>query len=264
MRFENIPHAKIDPDPNQPRQLIEAVELKELALSIRDLGQLQPVIVFCEGDRFTLVDGHRRHAALGVLEAPDVRALILDKRPDGDVLLMTQLAANCMRVDLKPTEKADAFQRLQASRGWSNAELAKAMHISRSKVTQILSYLNLPEDVQRSLDAGELAGSTAYAIARAPDAATQTKLLAKARKGQLKRDDALREVSQPSSRKDRVRAVFRLQNAEIRMSTSQRLDLDECVTTLQQLIRECRKASKQGLDVTTFERVLHDRLNHPE
>jgi hypothetical protein len=34
--------------------------------------------------------------------------------------------------------------------------------------------------------------------------------------------------------------------------------LTGCVELLQQLLRECRKAIKQGLDITTFERVLTD------
>jgi ParB-like chromosome segregation protein Spo0J len=173
-------------------------------------------------------------------------------------LLQTQLAANCLRVDLKPTEKALAYERLLQSRQWSHAELAKAMHISKSTVTQTLSWLSLPDEAKTKLDAGELSGSAAYAISRAGDAAAQRNLLDKAVSGQLTRDDVQREVSRNGNSGRRQRSTFRLECAEIRLHTEGSLDLTGCVELLQQLLRECRKAIKQGLDITTFERVLTD------
>ena len=119
MRVEQIATSLITPDVNQPRLSIEPEPLKELALSIRELGVLQPLIVFQHEDGFCLVDGHRRHAAANLLKLASIPAMVLPSRPDGDQLLLTQMAANCMRVDLKPTEKAIAYLRLKKSRNWS-------------------------------------------------------------------------------------------------------------------------------------------------
>jgi len=251
----------VDRDPEQPRQFMDLHDLEQLSGSIADLGQLQPIVVYQSGDRFITIDGHRRVESVRMLDREHVFALVLEEKPDDDTLLMTQLAANCMRIDLRPTEKAQAFQRLKDSKGWSNAQLAEAVHISKSAVTQLLSFLRLPEEAQSMLDAGELPHSTAYAISRAPDVATQQSLLDKAANGGLKRDDAQRVVSRKRSRKtgSKSRVAFRLELADVAISSSEKLDISECVAVLQHLIKECRKAGKQGLDVQTFSKVLSDQ-----
>lgn len=181
---------------------------------------------------------------------------MLPSRPDGDQLLLTQMAANCMRVDLKPTEKAIAYLRLKKSRNWSHAELAQAMHISKATVTQTLSYLSLPDEAKAKLDAGELSGSTAYAISREADPEAQRRLLQAAMNGKLRRDDATARVSKRKN--GRHRSVFRVGGAEVTMSVENDLGLADYVTILQQLIRRCRRAEKEGLSVSTLERMMSD------
>lgn len=256
MKLKTIPPESIAEDPSQPRLEIEGEELNSLAMSIVDLGQLQPVIVYSEAGKYCLVDGHRRVAAIRQIGRTDVNALVLDEKPDADTLLLTQLAANCLRVNLKPTEKALAFQRLKDSRGWTNVQLAKAMHISKSTVTQVLSYLSLPGEVKEKLDSGELPGSTAYAISRAKDDDFAEKLIAKAVNGDLKRDDAVRSVSGKAAK---VRSTFRMETCVVSIVTGERLELPEVVAVLQQLARECSKAAKNDHDVVTLERALAKR-----
>ncbi|MCA9048864.1 MAG: ParB/RepB/Spo0J family partition protein [Planctomycetaceae bacterium] len=256
MRVEQIATSLITPDVNQPRLSIEPEPLKELALSIRELGVLQPLIVFQHEDGFCLVDGHRRHAAANLLKLASIPAMVLPSRPDGDQLLLTQMAANCMRVDLKPTEKAIAYLRLKKSRNWSHADLAQAMHISKATVTQTLSYLSLPDEAKAKLDAGELSGSTAYAISRESDPEAQRRLLQAAMTGKLRRDDVSARVSRRKN--GRQRSVFRVGGAEVTMSVENDLGLADYVTILQQLISRCRRAEKEGLSVSTLERMMSD------
>lgn len=257
MTLKTLDRAMLDADPDQPRQDMDSEELKQLALSIRDLGQLQPVIVYRMDDRFRLVDGHRRHAALALLGHETVSAIVLEQAPDADTLLMTQLAANCMRVGLKPTERARAYQRLKESRGWTNSALAEALHVSKSTVTLTLSYLKLPEALQTKLDKGELAGSTAYTISRAPDGATKQELIAKATQGSLKRNEA---QSHASRRRDRRhhRVTFELEAGSVTVATREQLGLPELTAILKQLQRECRKGTQHSWDVTTLMRVVAD------
>ena len=190
MKYQILRRDLIDPDETQPRRSLDSERVQQLCGSIRDHGILQPLIVYQKAERYATVDGHYRLSASGLLGLEDVPALVLPLRPDVDTLLLTQLAANGMRVDLKPTEKAIAYQRLKELRSLSNAELAKLMNISKSAVTETLSYLGLPDEAKALLDSGRLAGSTAYAISRAPDEATRQELLAKAVQGELRREDA--------------------------------------------------------------------------
>ena len=259
MKPQTIRCELIDADPDQPRREIDAEELKSLALSIREHGLLQWVIVWQDDDRFRLVDGHRRFAAVKAIGHDSIDAIVLDQRPGEHELRLMQLAANCHRQDLKPLEKARAFRQLQEAQGWSHAELAKAMHVSKATVTQVLSYLTLPSELQQRLDSGDLAGSTAYAIARAPDDATRQQLASRALDGSLRRDEATQHVHRRAASVRRGRVTFRLPSADVTLMTESRPDLAAIISVLQQLTRECRKAERQNLDVATLERVLTDQ-----
>lgn len=264
MKPSVIPATLVDPDPDQPRRSMDQVELQQLAENIQQLGQLQPVIVYRVGERYHLADGHRRFAALQLTQADSISALVLSEKPAPDRLLMTQLAANCHRADLKPTELADSLQRLRELKGWSNSEIARQLSLSKARVTQVLSYLKLPERVQQMLDDGSLPGSTAYAISRAPDAATKQQMLQDAVKGKLKRDDASKRMKQKRSSAAMIRSAFVLPGAGVVMTTSERPDLEGIICVAQALIKECRRAARQGIDVSTLERVLRDQHNSTE
>ena len=252
----------IDPDPDQPRRSMDQEELTELADNIEQLGQLQPIIVYKIGDRFCIADGHRRFAARAMRRAESINALVLPEKPPPDVLLLTQLAANCHRADLKPTELANSFQRLRVLKGWSNAEIARQLSISKARVTQVMSYLTLPDQVKSMLDEGRLAGSTAYAISRASDAATKTRMLRDAVQGKLKRDDASRRVTRKRGATC-VRCTMLLKDASVVLKTHGVVSHDEIIRISRQLIRECRRAIRQGIDVSTLESVLQDQ-NHAD
>lgn len=81
-------------------------ELRQLADSVRVRGLLQPLIVYEQSGRFVTVDGHRRLEAASIAGIDEVLALVLSSKPDVETLLLVQLAANSLRVDLKPSEKA--------------------------------------------------------------------------------------------------------------------------------------------------------------
>jgi ParB family chromosome partitioning protein len=249
----------IDPDPDQPRRSIDPEPLEQLADSIRMHGLLQPVIVYESGERRILVDGHRRFEAAGLAGLKEVLALVLNEKPNAETLLLIQLEANCQRADLKPTEQALAYKRLLEMRKWTLTEMAAALHVSKSTVTQFLSFLNLPENGREMLDAGTLARSTAYAISRETDPARRAALLEKAMQGELRRDDAAKQVSQKPSRPSRVRCTFRIDDAEVTIATEEELEPELCLSLLQALGRELRKAEREGLNVRTLESVLADR-----
>lgn len=69
-RIEDIPIDRIDPDPNNFYNLSN---LEDLASNIALMGLQQPILVRPCGDRYTIISGHRRHAALQKLIAEDGR-----------------------------------------------------------------------------------------------------------------------------------------------------------------------------------------------
>lgn len=69
-RIEDIPIDRIDPDPNNFYNLSN---LEDLASNIALMGLQQPILVRPCGDRYTIISGHRRHAALKKLIDEDGR-----------------------------------------------------------------------------------------------------------------------------------------------------------------------------------------------
>ena len=257
MNLQMILLELLDPDPDQPRRECDEQEDKRLAVSIRDHSLLQPLIVFQLGDRFQVVDGHRRLKSLRMLRATEAPAIVLADRPDADTLLMTQLTANCLRSDMTPLDKARAYQRLMDSRGWNHTELATHLHVGKGSVTQCLSYLKLSSEAQTALQTGELAESTAYAIARAPDAATQQSMLESAKRGELTRDDAQKTVRKRSTKRSRTsRIVCPFSETTVTVASTPELGLDQLRAGVHQVWKECKLASGKHWDVPTLARVL--------
>jgi ParB family chromosome partitioning protein len=257
MIVQTIPLDSIDPDPDQPRREVNEQDVTRLALSIRERKLLQPPIVFRIGDRFQIIDGHQRFQALLKLRAQEVPAIVLSQRPDADTLLETQLTANCLRTDMSPLDKANAYQRLMKSRGWNHSELATRLHLSKGTVSQCLSYLKLPQDAQEALQNGGLAESTAYAIARAPDGETQQTMLEAAKQGKLTRDEAQQAVrKRPSRSGGNVRIICQLAETTVTVTSQKPVGFGELQELWRRLSRECKRAANKQWDIPTWQRVL--------
>lgn len=256
VQLEHVPLELLDADPQQPRAAIEREEVISLAKNVRDFGQQQPAIVCRDGGRFRTLDGHRRAEALRLLKRPTLWAVVLEQLPAPEEMLTLQLCVACHRSDLKPLDKARAFERLKAARGWSSAELADALQLSRSMVTQYLSYLTLSAADQAEVDAGKISLSTGYAIARAADEATRAELSAAARAGTLTRDEACRSVRRRGGGR---RIVCRLGEVTVTIAAERSLALHELGDVAAALRKEVRAAAAKGFDVRTFERVLADQ-----
>jgi len=103
-----IPLEKIRPNPNQPRRRFEGLE--ELAQSLRDEGQLTPVLLRPDGDGYKLVSGERRWRAAKLAGLKTLRAEVRELT-DEDAYRLS-LIENVVRASLTPIEEAEAFRKL--------------------------------------------------------------------------------------------------------------------------------------------------------
>lgn len=260
MNVKRWPIDRIEPDPKQPRLTLDPETIERLAADIAARGLLQPLIGWAVGDRLRLIDGHCRLAALKLAGKADADVILVDSEPDASGVLMVQLAANCLRADLKPVEKAKAFQRLKQAKKWNNTELAEALHLSKAHVTECLSHLSHSAEVQAMIDDGRISGSTAYAVSRETDEAVREALLAQAMDGKLSRAEASRRVKRRADGKPvEHKAVFTLSEATFVATAREAFDLEELASMFRRLAQECRSGAAQGFDIGTLERVLTDK-----
>jgi ParB family transcriptional regulator, chromosome partitioning protein len=153
---------RITTNPEQPRLHMDEQRLEELAVSIRENGVLQPILVRPHGEGFQLVAGERRLAAAqraGLLKIPATIRAIPDNR-----LLELALIENIQREQLNPIEEAQAFQRLAGELTMTQEELAARLGKERSTVANALRLLKLPKAVKELVASGQLSPGHARAL----------------------------------------------------------------------------------------------------
>lgn len=139
----------IIPNRFQPREVFEEQALKELALSIKEHGVIQPIIVRKVGDKYEIIAGERRYKASTMVGLTKIPAIVrnLDDQESSKVALIE----NLQRKDLTPIEEARTYQKILDITSLTQDELAKTVGKSQSSVANKLRLLTLPEPVQSAL-----------------------------------------------------------------------------------------------------------------
>jgi ParB family chromosome partitioning protein len=160
---------KINPNKYQPRSSFSENELNELALSIKEQGVIQPLIVRAiSDDTFELIAGERRLRAsklAGLSTVPVVRIEVDNEKS----LLELALIENIQRTDLNAIEEAEAYQNLMEKFGHTQDETAKRVGKNRSTVANILRLLKLPQNIQTDVRTGLLSEGHGRALVRLID-----------------------------------------------------------------------------------------------
>lgn len=182
----SIPVDFIQPNPEQPRRRFDPEEEDRLAESIRMHGVLQPLLVTPSVRRpgvFVLVAGERRWRAArraGLHEVP-VTIIAADTRRRIELALVE----NLQRTDLGPLERAHAYQTLMDDFGMTQAQVAAAVGISRSKVANTLRLQKLDAEMQQAMADGRISESHGRTLVGISDSVTRHRLFVRMLTGRL-------------------------------------------------------------------------------
>ena len=166
-RLQEVSVYDIDTNPDQPRKTFDEEKLNELAASIRTHGIVQPLILYRQGDRYTLVAGERRYRAARLAGLKAVPAVITDK--EAHELQEVSLIENLQREDLNPVEEAAAIRFLMVQHNLTQEEVSSRIGRSRPAVTNAQRLLNLPDSVQGMLKDGSLSAGHGKMLAGLDD-----------------------------------------------------------------------------------------------
>ena len=148
-QFFLCPVAAIEPNPNQPRQLFPALELEEMAVSVREKGILTPLLVNRTGNGYQLIAGERRWRAAQMAGLERVPVVVKDVTPSESLELA--LIENIQRKDLNPIEEAMACQKLMEDTASTQEMLSRRLGKDRSTIANLLRLLKLPKDIQQDV-----------------------------------------------------------------------------------------------------------------
>ena len=169
-----VPVNAVSPNPKQPRTHFDDEAIASLAVSIREVGILQPIVVRKAGAGYELIAGERRLRAAKLAGLATIPVVVRDT-DDADTL-REALIENIHREDLGPIELAEAFRQLLEELGLKQEELADRVGVSRSHIANTIRLLQLPIDVQQLLTDGKLQAGHARALLTLGDAEAQNTL----------------------------------------------------------------------------------------
>ena len=153
----------ISANPKQPRTVFDEYQLSELALSIKEVGLLQPPVVRSIGNgKYQLIMGERRFRAAKLAGLKSIPVII--RQTSDDQLLREALIENIHRSQLNPLEEGAAYQQLLNDFSYTHDELALKLSKSRPAITNTMRLLNLPPSVQRKVAAGIISAGHARAL----------------------------------------------------------------------------------------------------
>lgn len=140
----------IFPNPEQPRTDFDEESLEELAISIRELGIVQPLTLRLNDDgTHQIIAGERRWRAARKAGLTSVPAYVRTAS-DAEVTEMA-LIENIQREDLNAVEVALAFKKLIDEYHLTQERLSERLGKKRSTVANHLRLLRLPGEIQVGL-----------------------------------------------------------------------------------------------------------------
>ncbi|HUE99100.1 MAG TPA: ParB/RepB/Spo0J family partition protein [Anaerolineales bacterium] len=171
-----VPVDLIQRNPRQPREKFDIEELENLAVSIREHGVIQPIIVSPgKNEIYTLIAGERRLQAArkaGLKTVPVVIRHATDQQ-----LLELALIENVQRADLNAIEEAEAYQHLAKEFKLSHETIASRVGKSRVAVTNTMRLLDASAAVKQALVDGRITEGHARALLALNTAKAQETLL---------------------------------------------------------------------------------------
>ena len=148
--FTNISVSQIIINPFQPREKFNQEKLNELAISIENLGIIQPITVRrMNNNNYQLISGERRLRAAKLIGLKKIPAFIRIAN-DQETLEMA-LIENIQRENLNPIEIALSYKRLIDEVKLSQEACSERVGKSRSTVANFLRLLKLPLIIQKGL-----------------------------------------------------------------------------------------------------------------
>jgi len=174
---------KINPNPHQPRRHFDDEAIRELAVSIREIGILQPLVVskiesdseFGTNVEYQLIAGERRLIAAKKAGLERVPVIV---RHVGSAKEKLELAIieNLQREDLNPIEEARAYAKLQDEFGMTQREVGSRIGKSREVIANTMRLLNLPSQIQDAIARGKINPSQARVLLSIDDPKEQQHL----------------------------------------------------------------------------------------
>ena len=211
----NLPVSRIKTNPSQPRSNFNEESLKELSISIAELGIIQPITVRkMKADEYQLISGERRLKAT-ILAGIDKIPAYIRLANDSELLEMA-LVENIQREDLDPIEIALSYQRLLVEINLTQEQLSDRIGKKRSTIANYIRLLKLDPIIQTGIRDKFVSMGHGRALINISDLSVQIKLYKKIiKKGLSVRqvEKLVQEIKNPNEKSYNYSSPFLKQSA---------------------------------------------------
>jgi ParB family chromosome partitioning protein len=239
-----IPIEHIDPNPNQPRQVMG--DLSELIASVKEQGLIEPIVVRQRGSRFQIVAGERRYQAAvraGIEELP-----VVIRDVDDVGILEIALVENLQRKDLTAFEESEALHALCQKAGYTHERLAQKLGKSRTVITESLSLNQMPEHIKQLCRLADISSkSLLLQVVRQSDPEKMAELVEQmSRPGGMTRQELRETVKPKPAKRGRPKAftfTYKAPTKQFAFSLSFKkadVEPDEVIETLEHILADLR------------------------
>ncbi|MGV0999551.1 MAG: ParB/RepB/Spo0J family partition protein [Fluviibacter sp.] len=159
----SLPLTAVIEDPTQPRTEFDEDELLKLAEDIGRRGVQAPIAVRPPVDGiYQIIHGARRFRASTKAGLTTIPAIVQEDEASFDDY--SQVLENTQRDSLSPMDIARFIQKRKAL-GESNSQIARNLSEKPEWVTYHLALIELPDDIQKAFDGGQVKGAkTTYEL----------------------------------------------------------------------------------------------------
>tara|TARA_Y100000385_G_scaffold151941_1_gene157562 strand:- start:1384 stop:2280 length:897 start_codon:yes stop_codon:yes gene_type:complete len=170
--ISELPLEQIEVNPFQPRTDFDEDALQELAISIKELGVIQPITVRKLGyDKFQLISGERRFRATQIAGLNSIPVYI--RIANDQEMLEMALVENIQREQLNPVEVALSYQRLIDECKLTQEKMSERVGKKRSTITNYIRLLKLPAEILSALKKEDISMGHARALINVKNTETQ-------------------------------------------------------------------------------------------
>ena len=210
-----LPVSNIKTNPSQPRSNFNEESLKELSISIGELGIIQPITVRkMKAEEYQLISGERRLKAT-ILAGIDKIPAYIRLANDSELLEMA-LVENIQREDLDPIEIALSYQRLLVEINLTQEQLSDRIGKKRSTIANYIRLLKLDPIIQTGIRDKFVSMGHGRALINISDLNVQVKLYKKIiKKGLSVRqvEKLVQEIKNPNEKSYNYSSPFLKQSA---------------------------------------------------
>lgn len=255
------------------RKTIDEERVAGIMASIREVGLLYPPRLVKRGEKYLPADGCHRIVALMKLGKSSVPAFVEEKPFDEAEAIREGLIANTHRSENSPLEKGEAIDRLMKLTGWNATTVAAKLGLSNATVSRLLSLLGLPEPIREQVHRGDISLTAACELAKVENGDARAAMAADVAGGRLTRDalsGAVKNLKKSADRQDPAgppqdgdagpsRVSAKLASGRTVSVSGKGLDLVAFIEALEEVLAKARRARTQGVEVSTFARMLRDQ-----